>query len=306
MGFPGSGKSTVTKSLIAEGYRNHNRDIFGGTRDMYNNALEALVQSGEKKLVLDNTYPDPDTRSGPLAIAKKYGYSIEAWLMETTLEQSMYNAVSRQVKTYGKVLDNEELAATKSPNMFPVLVQYRYRKQFVMPTVEEGFDTVKTIPFVKEPLPKDYVNKAIILDYDGTIRTTKTGNKAPNTVDDIVILPGRYEVLQAYKERGYILLGVSNQAGISKGHLDKSMATSCFQETHKKLGITLDYRFCPHQSVPVNCYCRKPGVGFAVEFIHKYKLDPSRCIMVGDMTSDKTFAKRAGFKYQDQSIFFKI
>ena len=38
-----------------------------------------------------------------------------------------------------------------------------------------------------------------------------------------------------------------------------------------------------------------PGKG--VYFVEKYKLDPAKVTMVGDMTSDKTFAKRSGFNF---------
>ena len=51
--------------------------------------------------------------------------------------------------------------------------------------------------------------------------------------------------------------------------------------------------------------CFKPMPGMGAEFIEKYKLNPSECIMVGDMTSDKTFAKRCGFQFMDAEEFFK-
>jgi phosphoglycolate phosphatase-like HAD superfamily hydrolase len=39
-------------------------------------------------------------------------------------------------------------------------------------------------------------------------------------------------------------------------------------------------------------------------FIEKYKLLPSECIMVGDMTTDETFAIRSGFKFVHADKFF--
>jgi len=42
-----------------------------------------------------------------------------------------------------------------------------------------------------------------------------------------------------------------------------------------------------------------------VVFIEKYKLDPSKCLMVGDRGEDKTFAARCGFKFQFAESFFK-
>jgi len=42
-----------------------------------------------------------------------------------------------------------------------------------------------------------------------------------------------------------------------------------------------------------------------VLFIEKYKLDPQQCVMVGDWTSDKSFAERCGFQFVDADAFFQ-
>jgi HAD superfamily hydrolase (TIGR01662 family) len=117
-------------------------------------------------------------------------------------------------------------------------------------------------------------------------------------------MDGRIDRLKEYIAKGYILLGVSNQSGVAKGVLTHEQAKACFDKTNELLGLDIDVSFCPHSVPPISCYCRKPGVGHGVEFIEKYKLDPALCIMVGDMTTDKTFSTRCGFKYVDQSIFF--
>ncbi|MFX1286823.1 MAG: HAD hydrolase-like protein [Promethearchaeota archaeon] len=41
-----------------------------------------------------------------------------------------------------------------------------------------------------------------------------------------------------------------------------------------------------------------------VQFIEKYHLDPSQCIMVGDMKTDQTFAERCGFQFINAQQFF--
>ena len=41
-----------------------------------------------------------------------------------------------------------------------------------------------------------------------------------------------------------------------------------------------------------------------VFLIEKHKLNPAETIMVGDQTTDKTFARRLGFEYVDQKDFF--
>jgi histidinol phosphatase-like enzyme len=88
--------------------------------------------------------------------------------------------------------------------------------------------------------------------------------------------------------------------------LSHETAVACFERTNELLGLKIDYHFCPHQSNPPVCYCRKPQSGNAVLLIEKYKLNPAECIFVGDQTSDKTFAARAGFKYFHVDQFFGV
>jgi histidinol phosphatase-like enzyme len=46
-----------------------------------------------------------------------------------------------------------------------------------------------------------------------------------------------------------------------------------------------------------------PGLG--VQWIEKYKLDRAQSVYVGDMTTDKTFAARAGLRYMDAKDVFE-
>ena len=87
--------------------------------------------------------------------------------------------------------------------------------------------------------------------------------------------------------------------------MTEEQAIECFERTNELLEVEVDYKFCPHPSYPQICYCRKPMPGMAVEFIEIYKLNPSKCIMVGDSTTDKTFATRSGFQYIEPEDFFK-
>ena len=75
-------------------------------------------------------------------------------------------------------------------------------------------------------------------------------------------------------------------------------------EAARGLGLEIRVRFCPH-NVPPTCYCRKPQAGMGVGLIREHDLDPSQCVYVGDQTTDKTFAKRLGFQYEDAKSFFK-
>lgn len=228
--------------------------------------------------------------------------------MQTTAEEAQFNACLRMVRKYGKVLEGDEIKKAQKAgdsNTFPVHVIFSYRKAFEKPTLGEGFDEIVSVPYQRK-LPTDYTNKALILDYDGTLRDTISGNNYPLNVNDIKILPGRSEILTKWKNDGYVMLGVSNQSGVHKGILTEKDAKAIFEKTNEMLGHSIDFRFCPHASGPLSCYCRKPGTAFAVEFIEKYKLDPSKCIFVGDLGTDKTFAHRSGFKFVESQDFFRL
>lgn len=304
VGYPASGKSTLTKDLTSKGAVALNRDTEGGTIAGLLPKMESLLQSG-KDIVLDNLFATIDTRKPFIELAKKHGADIHCQLMGTSIEDAQFNVVQRAIGLIGKFPTPEAIKAAKHTNIFPPTVLFKYKKEFQKPTTEEGFSKVETVKFVRKENP-EFTNKALIVDYDGTLRECIGGNeKFPVVESQIEIKPNRKKILDAYKAKGYILLGISNQSGIAKGELTEEKARELFDYTNKQLGVDIEYRFCPHQSAPISCYCRKPMPGVGVEFILKHKLRAKDCIFVGDMTTDKTFAARAGFQYVDQAEFFK-
>jgi len=303
VGFPAAGKTTIAEDYISRGFVHVNRDKEGGTIIELLPVVEAALKSGNN-VVLDNTFPSIESRNPFIALGKACGASITCSYLLSSIEDAQFNACSRMVKRYGKLLSNDEIKKAKSPNIFPAAVLFNYRKQFEKPTHDEGFDAIKGIPFARRKDPA-YNKKALFLDFDGTLRDTKSGSKFPTDPEDIFILPNRKEILSAKKKEGYILLGVSNQSGVEKGDLTMEQAKACFDKTIELLGIDIDVSFCPHRVPPISCFCRKPMPGLPVQFIEKYKLDASQCIFVGDMTTDKTCAARVGMKFVHANEFFK-
>jgi len=296
-GFPASGKTTVTKKFPS--HVRLNRDEQGGSINDLLPKLEILLKTGQS-VVLDNTFPTKVSRAGVIALGKKHNVPVRCVHLNASLEDAQFNACVRMLERTGKISDPAE--KSKDPNIFPVAVLYKYRKEFEKPSVSEGFSSVEFQKFVRE-YPADWINEAVIFDYDGTLRKTKSGQKFPVSPDDIEILPRRIEKLQTLKNK--ILLGVSNQSGIAKKLLTKEQAVACFEATNKLLGINIDYRFCPHAVPPITCYCRKPGPALGVELIMKYKLHPKKCLFVGDLGTDKSFAERCGFTFIPEDQFFK-
>lgn len=304
MGYPASGKSTVTNSIKEQGFVPLNRDTEGGTIASLLPKMEALLHDN-KSVVLDNLFPTIEVRKPFLEMAKKYGAPIDCVLMGTSIEDATFNVIQRAFGFIGKFPSPEAIKEAKHTNVFPPLVLFKYKKEFQKPTLAEGFNKIETIPFVRKDNP-EFTNKAVIVDYDGTLRECVGGNGMfPITKDQVKLMPGRKAVLQSYKDKGYLLLGASNQSGIAKGDLSYETAVELFDYTNKLLGLDIEYKFCPHRSAPLSCYCRKPMQGLFIDFMLKYKLSRKDCIFVGDMTSDSTFAKRSGIQYVDQLEFFK-
>lgn len=304
LGAPSSGKSTLTKEFIAQGYVNLNRDTEGGKIVDLLPKMEVLLRDN-KNVVLDNLFPTVEVRKPFLELAKKYNSEIDCVWVKTSIEDCTFNFVQRAIGILGTFPTPEEIKKSKHPNIFPPLVLFKYKKDFQKPEVSEGFSKVEVHKFVRKEDPT-FTNKAVIVDYDGTLRECINGNdKYPVTKEQIEIKPGRLEILKSYQDKGYLLLGVSNQSGVSKGELSHETAVELFEHTNKLIGIDIAFRFCPHQSAPIACYCRKPMSGVGVEFMLKYKLSPKDCLMVGDLKTDETFAARCGFQYVDQAEFFK-
>jgi len=309
VGFPASGKSSGAKDATEDDGVHLSRDKEGGKVIDLVPKMEAALKSGQN-VFLDCTFLTVDSRKPFIDRCKELGADIYCFWYSTSVEDCQINALHRMYERYGEIFFDQKSIrahhlAKNDPNIFPIAVLFKMKKQFEKPTVSEGFSNVTKIDFKRKPI-KGYGNKALFLDYDGTLRECVGGNgKYPVKPSEVKARSGAAKVLKKYMDDGYILLGVSNQSGIGKGIVSEEDVIACFEETNSQLGIDIPYSFSPHKVPPVSSYCRKPQSGMGVKYINEYKLDPSKCIMVGDMTSDKTFAKRLGMKFVHADEFFK-
>jgi D-glycero-D-manno-heptose 1,7-bisphosphate phosphatase len=309
LGPPASGKSELSNVFIKQGYVHLNRDKAGGrVIDLLPEFKKALAAG--KNVVLDNLFAKKEDRAPFIAAAQAAKVPVNAHVMQTSIEDCTINALHRMWDRYGMLFMTandikEHSPASKDPNIFPIVVLFAYKKNAEKPTMAEGFASITVTKFVRRPLPPEYKNKAVIFDFDDTLREVVGGEyQFPTRIEEVSILPGRVEKLKELRRQGYIILGASNQSGIARKQVTLGHACQCFEHTGDLLGGIVDYHFCPH-NVPPSCYCRKPQSGMAISLIHRHKLNPAECIYVGDQTTDKTFAQRVGFKYFDAKDFFK-
>lgn len=270
----------MVKEYAAKGYAIVNRDDLKCSVEESHARIEPLL-SLHDKIIVDNIHLTPEHRASVVRIAKKLGADISVLHLQTTFEEAQFNACWR---------------TEHGGRHIPAPGLYAAKKTYVEPSLAEGFSSITKVPF-KRVLPPEYKNKAVIVDYDGTVRTTKSGAKFPSNPNDIKIIPGISKKLQEYKDNGYLLLGASNQSFVGKGELPEDVCIACFDKTNELLGLDIDYLFSPDAAFPITSYLRKPLPGMGVKHIIKHKLNPAETIMVGDATSDKTFAGRCGFKF---------
>ena len=144
--------------------------------------------------------------------------------------------------------------------------------------------------------------KALLLDLDGTVR--HGGDPCPNKPEDVKIYSDVMEKLRYFKAKDYKILGVSNQACVGLGMMSKEMARLIMHKTNELMGYIFDeIVYCPHRP-DEGCACRKPQPGMIFYLAVKHDLDLPKCLMVGDLDSDKGAAFAAGVPFEAADKFF--
>ena len=323
VGFPASGKSTYSKKMLKKYSKNGivlSRDTLGGAiADILPKLKELLESKNNYTIIIDNTNITADTRKPFIKLAHSVNVPIEAHYIANTIEDSQVKTLHRMFDRYkqlymtGKAEKNTE--AHKDPNVFPPATLFSMRKKIEIPKLDEGFEKVITIqaPSVKWD-GRRYRNKAVFFDIDGTLRHTEHLKHKypiiPEEVEPIKFIPleEQRKKLKALQKNKYKLLGISNQSGISKGVVSENQVIECMNKTREMLGLTekeFAISYCPHSAFPLSCYCRKPQVGQVINFVETLKLNPSKCIFVGDRKTDETTANRMGMLFITAEDFWK-
>lgn len=308
MGVQGAGKSSLVSKYAEAGYERLNRDLIGGSLEDLIPPLVERLASGKKRIVLDNTYPTRVSRYPVIRAAHAHGVPVRCIHLATPVKEALVNIVLRILDRHGRLLgpdDLKELSKT-DPNLPPPLALSRWAACFEAPAMDEGFGVVEEIPFERKPTPGlDGRVKGLLLDVDGTLRKTKSGEIYPTDPADIEILPGRRETLQRWIDDGYKLFFVSNQSGVASGNVTEDVVRACFDKTIELLGLPItDVAFCPHPAFPAGCFCRKPMPGLGIHLAKKHQLALKELVMVGDMDSDEQFATAIGARYVHAEAFF--
>jgi D,D-heptose 1,7-bisphosphate phosphatase len=147
------------------------------------------------------------------------------------------------------------------------------------------------------------MKRAIFLDRDGTLNVD-VGYL--HKLDQLELFPWTGDALRLLKRAGYLLVIVTNQAGIARGLIAPDFVEKAHAEMRRRLqaaGADLDaLYFCPHHpggSVPalsIDCRCRKPSPGMIEDAVRDLGIDLKQSWVVGDKWLDVQLGHAAGTK----------
>lgn len=143
-------------------------------------------------------------------------------------------------------------------------------------------------------------NRAVFLDRDGTLNVEKN---YLHRFEDWEWIPGAVDAIRSFNHAGFLVIVVTNQAGIARG----MYAESDVDVLHRRidavlapLGARIDaYYYCPHHPEygdRTACDCRKPAPGMILQAQKDWDIDLSRSYMVGDKLADVEAGLAAGVK----------
>ncbi len=147
------------------------------------------------------------------------------------------------------------------------------------------------------------MNKAIFLDKDGTLIPDIPYNIEP---DLIRLSENSLEGLRKLQEQGFLLIVISNQAGVARGYFEEHNLAGVevrLGQLLKDQGIQLnDFYYCPHhpegkvKEYAKDCDCRKPKPGMILKAAAKFNISLGDSWMIGDILNDIEAGNRAGCK----------
>ena len=248
----------VAERLVADGYQRLNRDETGGTLRGLLPEVRRSLSVERPRVVLDNTYVTRQSRAGVIHVAAELGVPIRCVWLTTSIDDAQVNAVTRLIIRYGKLPDENELAALRKTDVaaFPPTVLFRYQRDLEPPDVSEGFSRIDVVPFERHRDPA-HVNRAVIL-----------------WCDDVAGVEAQAAALRAYQDEGWRLCVLSWQPSIADGTRTHDEVRAMFAAVIERTGLSMDVDFCPHGAGPPRCWCRKPLPGLGVQLIQRHQLNP--------------------------------
>jgi D-glycero-D-manno-heptose 1,7-bisphosphate phosphatase len=137
--------------------------------------------------------------------------------------------------------------------------------------------------------------KAVFLDRDGVLNIEK-GDYVWK-LDDFELMPGAVQLIQNLKKEDFLLIVVTNQAGIAKGLYTENEVYACHEKLQNACGNLIDdLYFSPYHPSLTASLSRKPDSLMIEKAIAKYNIDITQSWLIGDRGRDVEAGQKAGLK----------
>jgi D-glycero-D-manno-heptose 1,7-bisphosphate phosphatase len=147
------------------------------------------------------------------------------------------------------------------------------------------------------------LKSAVFLDKDGVINIDQNYDVS---IERLCLVKGTLEAIKMIKEKGYLVVVVTNQSGIARGFYtedDFINQMEYIKSILAKTGVKIDgYYYCPHledakvEKYKKKCLCRKPNPGMLELARKELGIEMSSSMLVGDKTSDLQAGINSGIK----------
>jgi len=155
------------------------------------------------------------------------------------------------------------------------------------------------------------MKKALFLDRDGVLNRER--GDYTYLVEDFEVLPDVSAAIKLARQKGYLIIVISNQGGIAKGLFDENRVDMLHQMMSDKLqknGVSFDeIYYCQHHNEVGKCICRKPNSLMLEKAIARFDIDVEKSVMIGDSQRDVDAASKVGvqgFLIESNSGILKI
>jgi D-glycero-D-manno-heptose 1,7-bisphosphate phosphatase len=139
------------------------------------------------------------------------------------------------------------------------------------------------------------VRRAVFLDRDGVLNKAIVRNGKPyppRNLSELIIADGAHASLEALKREEFLLVVVTNQPDIARGHINRADVDKINAQLVNLLPLDA-VEVCAHDDED-QCDCRKPKPGMILRLQRRFALDLAHCFMVGDRWRDIEAGRRAG------------
>jgi D-glycero-D-manno-heptose 1,7-bisphosphate phosphatase len=143
--------------------------------------------------------------------------------------------------------------------------------------------------------------RAVFLDRDGTINVEL---EYLHRIEDFEFIHGAPQAIRLLKDAGFMVIVVTNQSGVARGHYDEAAIDRLHRHMDAELagfGAVIDaYYFCPHHpghgigEYKKQCGCRKPLAGMLFQAAEDFSLDLTSSYIIGDKVADVEAGLNAG------------